>query len=97
MSTHTPGPWLFDYGDIGETEDVRYADIYTHDEIIIAEVNDCIPEFINNGHLLKAAPQLLEALKACIRELQKHENPLNYCSSVQLDGLAAIAQAEGKE
>lgn len=94
--SYTNGPWLFDYGDIGETEDVRYADIHTHDGIIIAEVNDCIPEFVNNGHLIKAAPHLIEALQGVLHHNSAVKPQYQLPSSLirQIDAAIAAAQVE---
>ena len=76
MSKHTPGPWTFsqsaEYGDtrfyVAQAEGAPYTPHYSDVATLIAEtVNDerkSIQEA--NARLIAAAPELLEALEACI-------------------------------
>ncbi|HBO0915288.1 TPA: hypothetical protein SL480_005943 [Pseudomonas aeruginosa] len=63
---YTPGPWDYwsGYNPVDELE----AQITTEDgDIVIASYNRQIPEGEANAKLLTAAPDLLEALQACIQ------------------------------
>ena len=61
MTEHTPGRLLWDQGDIGAETPHPYCDIYTDDETIIAQVNDCIGKALGAAN----ARRLCAAWNAC--------------------------------
>ena len=88
-SKHTPGPWFFDperhphhYGcNVGAETGENIATVHP------GESGDA--ETISNARLIKAAPKLLEALEAIIRESDNlPENQFQQAA-------AAIAEAKG--
>ncbi len=90
MSKHsyTPGPWDYwsGYNPVDELE----AQITTEDgDIVIASYNRQIPEGEANAKLLAAAPELLEALQACIQQI----TALCSADDVPDQARAAIAKA----
>jgi hypothetical protein len=86
QSQHTPGPWT-----IKRIPECTVAIICDADGQEIASMQE------DAAVLAVAAPEMYEALKACVRLIQSYENPQNIVTSVQLDALKAIAKAEGKE
>ncbi len=65
MTEATPRPWDWDQGDIGQDYARPYCTIFTpDDEIIIAEVNDCIDKEIGaaNARLIVRAVNAHDAL-----------------------------------
>jgi len=101
--THTSGPWT-----CAEQNDWDGANIIDKYGRIVADCQGCdIPgahgevgtdEAKANAYLLAAAPDLLDALKTCLSEL----NQLAFLANDKLakgaikEGIAAIAKAEGK-
>lgn len=86
--SYTPGPWDYwsGYNPVDELE----AQITTEDgDIVIASYNRQIPEGEANGKLLAAAPDLLEALQACIQQI----TALCSADDVPDQARAAIAKA----
>ena len=72
---HTPGPWSWDQGDVGQDYSVPYCTVSSADEIVIAEVNDRFDRDIGraNARLIAAAPDLLEKLERFEQELASFE------------------------
>ncbi|MDC3857729.1 hypothetical protein [Pseudomonas aeruginosa] len=86
--SYTPGPWDYwsGYNPVDELE----AQITTEDgDIVIASYNRQIPEGEANAKLLAAAPDLLEALQACIQQI----TALCSTDDVPDQARAAIAKA----
>ncbi|HBO1825726.1 hypothetical protein APA66_27690 [Pseudomonas aeruginosa] len=86
--SYTPGPWDYwsGYNPVDELE----AQITTEDgDIVIASYNRQIPEGEANAKLLAAAPDLLEALQACIQQI----TALCSADDVPDQARAAIAKA----
>lgn len=81
--SYTPGPWRVGIG--------------CSDQILangkrLLRLNDDISEWLENGRLISAAPDLLRAAKQALEELPDAEE------SVAVSMLAmAIAKAEGRE
>jgi hypothetical protein len=85
---HTPGPWIIDgYGTIKAPN---------HETVLVEGV--ALPsvstvESIANTHLVAAAPDLLEALKALVANLSDGD----FISETRIDAArAAIAKATGE-
>ena len=94
--SYTPGPWK-----VGAECKPMYAwrgqVVAKHPtdggDFILASCNQNYPEMaIDNDHLIAAAPELLEALKAFRESLYFERN----AESVKRLTLAAIAKAEGR-
>jgi hypothetical protein len=89
MNTHTPGPWKIeenlDQGNI----DIRSDDIY---RFYIAEVWGGMDAHKANAHLIAAAPDLLEALEALVKQAEGHKAVGVYWDEAR----AAIAKAKGE-
>ena len=98
MSKHTPGPWK-----VSLTDDTT---VIAPDNSVIAEIDgdynqpDLWPIMEANARLIAAAPELLEALKDCIKRLRKcalhngnSEDAVNAMCE-QFD--TAIAKVEGR-
>jgi|SRR5208282_3854823 len=98
MAKFTPGPWNLvnkfaedgdAYGDAEIHAPLRYP-------IVLLEI--CDEEARANAHLIAAAPEMYEALKACAVELRDIEvmQELGGCKSERHLAEAAIAKAEGR-
>ena len=100
---HTPGPWLIEEDDHEEEFEIypqkdgppplgRWAEICT--------VKDYHGSPKANAHLIAAAPDLLEALKAAVSALEWWEREHQCCSGATDEQMAiinaAIAKAEGR-
>jgi hypothetical protein len=73
-ATHTPTPWEWDSGIVPPDGPGRYCDIYVDGgDIIIANINDCIPQGEANAAFIVEAVNSHEALKARIQELESNE------------------------
>ena len=90
MTNHTPGPW-HSHGSI-----VYNAAGWAICNAIIYHGNFGQAETQANATLISAAPELLEALKACLEDLESFPVSLgmNFCKGAKL-AQAAIAKAEG--
>lgn len=87
---HTRGPWHFD----GLCQIVEAA--RPHMRVCFlpsdhAEYSSSVP----NGYLIAAAPDLLEALKATLEEIERVEADVEYKLPCGDKARAAIARAEG--
>lgn len=81
MSSHTPGPWEWDAGDVGIEYAARYCQVYIDGgNTIICEVNEKPDGDSNrkeghaNARLIAAAPDLLMALKLLLVEVEESGN-----------------------
>lgn len=81
---HTPGPWNF-----------TGNGVYAADGTTVADNEPHYPQALDpcNGHLIAAAPELLEALEELEQLVSAHisEEADNWCKSAR----AAIAKAKG--
>ena len=92
MSKHTPGPWKYRGDLIGIMDD---SDTQSYGSIrVICRIDDW--DFKDqaraNGHLIAAAPELLEALKGLIGVISETRGIPAY--NAVLDAQKAIAKAE---
>jgi hypothetical protein len=107
MSKHTPGPWeLREYKQekvvsswnvhIGEYQVhiFPYKRIYSDDRQLSGFVQD--DQVMADAHLIAAAPELLEALKALETMTERHRLSGYPISDAQKAARAAIERAEGK-
>ena len=79
---HTPGPW---------TEDLPHEQILGPDgQIVVYELNT--NEY--DAHIISAAPELLEALKACQLQMLQSNNNSEYAEEANQLAITAIAKAE---
>lgn len=88
---HTPGPWLHDDGHIFIDQKGReYNSIATVYDIY---TNDGRAE--SNTKLIAAAPELLEALKAYVKEVESRGNESDWAFNIQYtNAMKAIKKAE---
>ena len=97
MSGWTPGPWLWDAGDIGEECSDPYSDIYAADgETTIAEFNDRIPEGRANANLMAAAPDLYEALQSMLTFYGMDREKGEVSDVIHAEAEKALAKARGE-
>jgi hypothetical protein len=92
MPTHTPGPWEQGVGDEGEAQ-VYGSDGYRR--IILASTENfriATDESKANARLIAAAPELLDALKEAVRELDLR---CAFYGNAFANMRAAIRKAEG--
>jgi len=96
---HTKGPWKWvDMPIIRELFNGCSAICSEHiDDAVIATIGEDVPGHEANAHLIAAAPQLLEALKACHLQMLQSNNDSEYAQEANQLAIAAIAKAEGKE
>lgn len=101
--SHTPAPWKIDGQFDAEAAIGIYAGDMDGDFTPICELEpsteDWTPEEIANAHLIKAAPELLDALKAAVQGCPcSLAEPVSghriECFAIQ--ALEAIAKAEGR-
>ena len=95
---HTPGPW---YGKVFENGAYIIADGPVDDlsSCVIASRN-AHPDPATgkaNGRLIKAAPELLEALRAIVKHQDVAGGPLAKLSTTRVIAARAIAKATGEE
>lgn len=91
---HTPGPWIA-VGAWVEHPDDNTPDICNCDPFSMYQEGRSDKEVCANARLIAAAPDLLEALKACdeaMAYMSEYDIPLTLPGQVK----AAIAKAEGK-
>lgn len=108
MSEHTPGPWEMLLSDnatpfILHGKDAHLYGIDDRDHLVCvmpAEITRNFNSFAN-ARLITAAPDLLEALKNTVRQIEESnwgiKSPSQYETIVLKQARAAIAKAEGKE
>ena len=89
--THTPGPWLADHD----------CDIRTEAGTPIAYLAQTVAmateEAEANARLIVAAPELLEALEALLREFNQSLPDARERERARKNARAAIARAKGEE
>lgn len=92
-ATFTPGPWFYDHNHPGE---IRYGKGYASDVICRMERGDW-EQLEANAHLIAMAPELLEALKACVKRLKLgcYSPTTDLLVSMKIEDL--IRKAEGQE
>lgn len=96
---HTPGPWSVRFREVNNGE----ALIMNPHGWCVAESAVGLPggfaETISNEHLIAAAPELLEALRAVVFAIapdHDYENIEGFFREPVSQALAAIAKAEGR-
>lgn len=102
MSKHRPGPWILSESSVlryGETKETQICEIFCNrNNKVIAEIPDyCFhPEDVDqdraDARLIAAAPELLEALKACVSQIRALCSP----DDVPEQAIASIAKAAGQ-
>ena len=100
MSKHTPGPWFFDqHGHVYGTSEAQPIDGFPGGKTIL-HPHVCTPRCISDARLIAAAPELLEALEKCRKELSAWMRC--YCEDAATQeaisqASAAIAKATGEK
>jgi hypothetical protein len=85
---YTKGEWkVFHYGDVGQKPSA--ISVITDDEKLLCKLG-IQKEWEANAHLIAAAPELYEALKAAIRIIEVEH------IVVPVKCIEALAKAEGK-
>jgi hypothetical protein len=94
---HTPGPWKVEHdGDFYViTPDVVHGDAEAVDELLAVYVSKNPATREANARLISAAPEMLEALKAIIRDLPAKRDWLD--PVIEAQAKAAINRAERGE
>lgn len=94
--SHTPGPWEWLYGHSGlrgqPTTDNADGMVLAYEPHEGMWLRDYTTEGAANAHLIAAAPELLEALKAVVNALGFH----GIARDAANRAISAIAKAEGK-
>ena len=96
MSKHTPGPWKIYWGRDNDSYPLGIwamrSDGFCNRSVVTSFGCKAQAESDANARLISAAPELLEALKNCIKQIQA------LCSEDDVpDGaFEAIAKAEGR-
>lgn len=105
-ATHTPGPWLVEPINGGETYQI--TDLLSKHFYIVAETLDGSPASLANAQLIAAAPEMLAALKDMLsvylssyREVRSKNLPPSPYEESCIEGRIKICQeainkAEGK-
>lgn len=93
-TTHTPGPWIHSGGQI-------YPDATAPTIAMIPSFDKKDQEQQANARLIAAAPELLEALRGCIDELELHKKFAEQTGDTDLiyrlnAAWDAVIKAEGK-
>lgn len=98
----TPGPWVYD-GSLADEQGFPCVASAAHNLAICSVIDDGIDaaEQEANAHLIASAPELLEALREAVEDLEQTLRwPYGWeCSEEDLLGKAraVIAKAEGRE
>ena len=82
MTKHTPGPWRYVDGYFD-------CDVWAGNKMVLSYERHPTDEDRANARLMAAAPELLEALEACLMVLNAHD----YDGAVKKIARAAIASA----
>jgi len=97
---HTPGPWAVHFIDRDGKPSLW---IYSHDNgtpsrtVVETGALDCWPLSEANAQLIAAAPELLEALEACLADLEHYVSTHGPGPDVRLaNAKAAIAKVRGQ-
>jgi hypothetical protein len=83
---HTPGPWITDTSHKHEWEGVT---VWADSEVIAHVVPDQHDEHEANAKLIEAAPDLLEACKLALEEL---EDVMNWAPTEDMEHTEAIVE-----
>lgn len=101
QTKHTPGPWTLTEDDfvyiITGPNGQHLAEVerkFTND-IVIGEGDISAEEGLANAQIMNAAPELLDALKACHLQMLQSNNQSGYAQEANQLAIAAIAKAEG--
>ena len=95
MRPYTRGPWILSDIYIENADgNLQIAEISTDDESFNNE-GDLIGKTLHDAYLIAAAPELLEALKATLEEIERVEADVEYKLPCGDKARAAIAKAEG--
>jgi hypothetical protein len=92
---HTPGMWTCNTRQMGDDDETRILD--SEGNVIASIVHERgYPESISNGHLLAAAPALLDALQWLLSWSENQATPTTLYIEPLRQARAAIAQAKGE-
>lgn len=99
MSGHTPGPWKVEpYGWIHTDYEGRSVAIIdwksSSPKWTVSELSE---QDAHNAHLIAAAPELLEALDACVFELESEHMPSDEVLAAIEKARSAMFKARGVE
>lgn len=99
MSKHTKGPWIVE----AFPEEGGDFAISAESGVFVAISIGGIPNEIANARLIAAAPELLEALEMCLKEILHIQSEIamlarqeNYLSAARNNAVLAIAKARGE-
>jgi hypothetical protein len=104
-NSHTPAPWVLTIRQGGEDATITVAELFPQGKyrggiarLQSAEHIDGIgrEELIANAHLLAAAPDMLEALKALLNGVTQHGMMADHGPALREQARVAIAKAEGQ-
>lgn len=88
---YTKGCWV--YGPDPEEPDADHKSVHVGDDNFIARIDWC-EEQDANGHLIAAAPAMLEALKRCLNFIENTESEIGETLESGDMARSAIAKAE---
>ena len=98
MSKHTPGPWVV--GPVDDTVVTHLGADGVRREVAQIDGNynepDLWPVMEANARLIAAAPDVAEALKACLNYIESTESELGIRLPCGDAGRVALAKAEGR-
>lgn len=97
--THTPGPWVFDWGMKinGVTKDYIVGPVDSYNDILtVAIIKNVNEESEANARLIAAAPELLEVLEAAKAHMEDPYPAGDDLSHILTRADAAIAKARGQ-
>jgi hypothetical protein len=95
VSGHTPGPWVFD----AESATVLGLGYVGPRDREVCAINPSVTYGVDsaNARLIESAPDLLDALRACVEDMDKMAAAgLQMPVICRMQARAAIAKAEGK-
>lgn len=111
MSEHTPGPWKivrgggYAYNSIEGSDIIHtngrdygvYGSMKSYSERVCENLGDLeLPGPMANANLIAAAPEILEALRDAVAEINCLTPQAHFMTDAERKGRAAIAKAEGK-
>ena len=88
---HTPGPWTRNRA-INTVDMGRYSVICPFG----ADSKKHVSEIEANMRIISAAPDLLAALEACVKQCADYERMTEDCAAAFRNARAAIAKAKGE-
>ena len=94
--SHSKGPWIYaaESGEI-HTKDRSCYWGPDHEPVVVATVEPL--DGVDNGPLLAAAPELLDALRSCVMVMERDLSGLRLIQPELNEARAALAKAEGKQ